>query len=213
MTIKRSIPLTFSSEEKLVAHAMHNLYAQQHVHWLKELQQCIIDNLVLRGRFGEDVAFIGIHHDGKSYWPKGKAKEDCAMVLCHAKLRDKMAIISGQLTEIENEQHLVKRFLSGLFLFNAPVLTFKQALGLSVVDTIEAPLTKVNTRLDSGGHVNTEQSLKAGQIVSLDSLQNSAGIKHDQTKEVEQYVKENQDVVDIINARLLGQLILKTQLS
>ena len=177
-----------TDKEILVNATIRALYFEHHEFWLKRLTHLIAKNNESLGK-AIHPREGAIHYAGKVWfrpWMEATEPDDFQISQVHPEHEKECIEITAELGELEVEQYEVERFMSGLLLFEAPVFEIKKALGAELIDEIER-----------------------SEKVSFDSLGNSAGVLNNQTMALHVYVNQHQYIIDAMNERILGNMILQ----
>jgi hypothetical protein len=127
---------------------MEKLYRKQLVHWNERLLRLSRQNACCHGRTTTSQIQYAVWYRGREWkpqhldWTETHENPYCLELFLDPKLNDEMAVIAEELGEIEAERDKVERFLSGLFLFNAPPEIFHKVLGDTLYDPCEKEIKK-----------------------------------------------------------------------
>jgi hypothetical protein len=178
---------SLTDKEILINATLKCLYAEQHSFWERRLTQLISKNLHTLGRKDHPRA-CAIHYAGRIWfrpWMDKENANDFLVSRVHSEHEKEAIEVTSELAELENEQYEVSRFMSGLLLFQAPVLEIKRALGIELVNEIEQR-----------------------EKVSFDSLVCSTGVLNNQTAALKIFVNNHDYVVEMMTERILANMIL-----
>jgi len=186
-------PAQDSAKDQLHAQIMHCLHQPQLDRWNKELERISCRNLALHNRSNNSLHnksnnyTYAIYFEGRNYSPKALYPLDDNttefVIVLHPDLYDEMQLVAHQLDRLDRERYAIGRFVSGLLTLGVNEEQFEGILGDNVLSACSRNL--LNQCLDLSGTQPKAQELS-----------------------IKNYVKENQDIVDLIGERRLINLVI-----
>lgn len=178
--------------ESLCVEIQRVLYGKQQQFWYERFTKLIHGQLITLDRPGNPRTF-GLHWGGRNWTrPYGTLTDEVqySIMAVLPKFEEDARRICTQLAEIEQERKDVARFLAGLLLFRAPIREVLNVLGSEIVGELESKSTM---------RLRGFAPDKGDEIIDL--------------TEFHRFVKQNKETLDLMEERLLANLILSGSLA
>lgn len=139
-------PTELNNKELVIDKIITSLYKPHLGFFQKRLAKIIETNMYIQGRTGEPRTY-GITYAGRSWfipWMEGLTEVDYHNLAADPGLDEtELLKVTTNLTELDVEMYEVKRFLTGLISFSAPIAVLEERLGRSLFNRVKTYLAEI----------------------------------------------------------------------